>query len=467
MNSALTDLSLTEASALLAQGTVSSLELTRACLARIDALDRQLRTFITLASEGAEADAVRADAEQRAGGRRGPLHGIPFAVKDLFDTAGILSSANSRLQANRIPPTDATVVARLRMAGAVLLGKLHMNEFGFGPLSEDDFRPPSRNPWDLERTPGESSSGSGAALAAGLCFASFGSDTSGSIQEPASYCGVAGLKPTQGRISRHGVATLSWSYDNVGPMARRVADVAGLLQATAGLDPADAASSPEPVPDYLAALDGSVDGMRIGVPTGYIASRSALQPEVLVSLETAVEHLRGLGAEVHEIDLPHIDHLDAIWKPVVLSEVAACHQTRLAAQGTEYGRGFRQRVLEGFFYTGVEYVQAQRGRALMTRGFDALMTTVDLIAMPSTHRTAHPFEEQASSMSRPFMRIFNVTGQPALSICCGFDSEGLPIGLMLAGRRFDEATVLRAADAYERTTPWHERQPQLKDAIVA
>ena len=462
-----TELSLLEAAAGLEERSISSTELTRAYLARIDALDGALRCYITVTGEHALADAARADDERRAGGGRGSLHGIPVAVKDLFDTAGALTTANSRTRADDIPAADATVVRRLRSAGAVLLGKLHMNEFATGPLFEDDFRPPARNPWDTERTPGGSSSGSGAALAAGLCAGSFGSDTGGSIRGPAAFCGIVGLKPTAGLVSRAGVAMLSWSFDHVGPMARRVGDVAVLLQATAGHDPADPVSADVAVPDFVSGLDGSAARVRIGVPMSYIASGVEIEPDVLAAFRAAVDHLRELGAEVHEIDLPHLDVLDGIFNPILQSEAAAYHQTRLASRGNEYGRGFRRRVLEGYLYTGVEYVQAQRGRSMFTAAYDELMRSVDIIATPTTHRTAPTFPEQATSARSPFTRIFNVTGQPSISIPCGFDRLGLPIGLLLSGRRFEDASLLRTAEAYERTTPWHRRRPALAEAVVA
>lgn len=467
MTASPTELSLLEAAAAMEARSISSTELTRAYLARIDALDAGLRCFITVSREQALADAARADDERRSGGGRGSLHGIPVAVKDLFDTAGVRTTANSRTRADNVPVFDATVVQRLRSAGAVLLGKLHMNEFATGPLFEDDFRPPARNPWNTDRTPGGSSSGSGAALAAGLCAGSFGSDTGGSIRGPAAFCGVVGLKPTSGLVSRAGVAMLSWSFDHVGPMARRVRDVAVLLQATAGFDPADPTSADLSVPGFLSALDGSAKRVRIGVPMRYVTSGIEVEEDVLGAFRAAIEHLRELGAEIREIELPHLDVLDGIFNPILQSEAAAYHQTQLASRGSEYGRGFRRRVLEGYLYTGVEYVQAQRGRSMFTAAYDELMRSVDIIVTPTTHRTAPTFAEQATSARSPFTRIFNVTGQPSISIPCGFDRQGLPIGLLLSGRRSEDASLLRLADAYERTTVWHQRRPSAAGAVVA
>ena len=462
---ALTALSLTEASALLRGGTVSSVELTDAYLARIDALDGRLRSFITVSGERARMDAARADAERAAGRWRGPLHGIPVAVKDLFDTAGIRTTANSKLLADRVPTLDSTVVRRLGDAGAVLLGKLQMNEFAMGPTAEDDFRPPARNPWDAGRSPGGSSSGSAVALAAGLCAGSFGSDTGGSIRAPAAYCGVVGLKPTFGRVSRHGVAVLSWSFDHAGPMARTVADVAELLQATAGIDQLDPSTEAVRVPDYARALTGSIRGLVVGAPLEFVAAQPGIEPDVLAAYRAAVETLRGLGAQVREIVLPtELEHFDASFTPILASEAAAVQEARLRARGGDFSAGFRRRVVEGYLYSAVDYVQAQRGRALITRAFDTLMTEVDLIATPVVQRTAPTVQEYGTVARSSFTSYFNLTGQPAIAVPCGFDRSGLPIGLMLAGRRFDEPAVLRAADAYERASGWRGRRPLLETA---
>lgn len=457
----LSGLSLTEAADRLRGGAISAAELTRAYLDRIADLDGRLRSFITVTAERAEADARRADAALRGGRPLGPLHGVPLAVKDLLDTADVRTTANSRLQAEHVPRADATVVRRLSEAGAVLLGKLQMNEFAMGTTAEDDLRPPARNPWDLERTPGGSSSGSAVALAAGLCAGSFGSDTGGSIRAPASYCGVVGLKPTFGRVSRHGVAILSWSLDHIGPMARTVADVAALLQVTAGPDPLDPAALPVGVPDYRAALDGSARGVRIGIPASFLAGCADLDPEVRSAFDAAVEALRDLGATVRDVGLREIEHIDAVLNPILLGEAAAQHVERLRTRGREYGRGFRLRVLEGYFYTAVDYVQAQRGRQLLIGALDEVLEEVDVIATPTMHRTAPTAVEQTTGPRSPFTSMFNLTGLPAISVPCGFGRGGLPIGLQLAGRRFEEAGLLRVADAYERASTWRSRRPPL------
>jgi aspartyl-tRNA(Asn)/glutamyl-tRNA(Gln) amidotransferase subunit A len=460
------ELSLLEASSRLSDGTLSSVALTEAYLERIDRLDGALHAFLTVAADSAHREAAKADAEIRSGNWRGPLHGVPVAVKDLFDSAHVRTTANSRLLADNIPTADATVVQRMRAAGVVLLGKLQMNEFAMGPLYEDDFRPPARNPWDLERMTGGSSAGSGGALAARLFAGSYGSDTGGSIRGPAAYCGIVGLKPTQGLVSRHGVAMLSWSLDHVGPMARTVADVAALLDVTAGPDAADPTTTNAPLREYLRALDGSVRGLRIGYPVRWLDALADIEPDVRAAVDTAVDQFKSMGAEIRDVELPYLDLIDGMYNPILLCEAAAYHQHNLATRGDNYSRGFRRRVLEGFLYTGVEYVQAQRGRAMFTQAMDRLMNTIDLLAMPTTHRTAPTFPEQDAGSRSPFTRLFNLTGQPSISIPCGFDQRGLPVGLLLSGRRHEDHLVLRAADAYERATIWHTRRAPSGESSV-
>lgn len=449
-------LSLVEQGELIAARRISASELTEAYLERIAAVDDELRSFVTVTADRALADAVRADRELAAGGARGPLHGIPVAVKDLFATAGILTTANSPTLADEVPTADATVVARLRDAGAVLLGKLQMNELAMGPVFEDDARPPARNPWDVTRATGGSSSGSAAALAAALCSGSYGSDTGGSIRAPAAYCGVVGLKPSQGLVSRSGVTMLSWSLDHVGPMARRVADVALLLQATAGHDPADSTSAARPVPDWAASMEGGLAGIRVGVPTSVIDDSGATE-EMVHAFDSAVSALEDLGAAVHPIELPLMEHLDGIFNPIMFAEAASYHEATL--RDGRHGRGFTQRALQGFLYTAVDYVQAQRGRRRLVESMRARMADVDVIVTPTVSGGALPVEEYVAAPRSPFTRFFNLTGQPSLSLPCGFDANGMPLGLMVSGRRFEDATVLKVAAAYERSTPWHQRRP--------
>lgn len=460
----LTQLPITRQSDLLSSGAISATELTEAYLGQIEALDGALKTYVTVTAARARADAQRADTERAQSYLRGPLQGIPIALKDLYDTAGIRTTGGSRLLWERVPTQDATVVSRLSAAGAVLLGKLMMHEFAIGSPYLDDAIPPSRNPWDTSRMPGGSSSGSGAAVRAGLCGGTLGSDTGGSIRGPAAYCGIVGLKPTYGLVSRAGVLPLSWSLDHVGPMTRTVADTAVMLQAIAGHDPADAASANVPIPDYRAALTGSPRGIRVGVPRAFVDASPGLEPTVLAAFNAALETLAALGAEVREVEIPGIDHAEAIQSTIMLGEAVAYHEEWLQTRLSEYSRGFLERVRPAMFHTATEYIQAQRGRTMFCRAMSETLTSVDVIATPTMIRTAPTFQEEAESRSPlrgQFNRIFNATGQPSLSVPCGFDHQGMPIGLLLSGRAFEETTVLRLGDAYERATEWHTRLPEL------
>lgn len=444
--------------------SISPVEVTDAYLGRIHRLDGSLHSFLTLTAEQASAEARRAELEICRGAYRGPLHGIPIGLKDLFDTAGIRTTAGSRILANRVPTQDATVTSRLRAAGAILLGKQAMHEFAIGMHHASDYFSPPRNPWDLERTPGGSSSGTGAALAAGLCAGGMGSDTGGSIRNPAAYSGIVGLKPTYGLVSRSGVMPLSWTLDHAGPMARTVADVAILLQAVAGYDPADPTSANAAVSEFLPALTGSARGIRVGVPRSDLESAEGIEPDVVHAFFEAIDVLNQLGANVCEVKLPALDQARTVQPAIMLSEAAAIHEPWLRTRADEYGRGFRDRVLPGLFYSATDYIQALRGRSLVCREMEALMATVDVVACPTVPRTAPTYAEDADTPPRLrglFTGLFSVTGQPSISLPCGVDHRGLPIGLMLSGRAFDERGVLRAADAYQRATDWHLRRPAL------
>jgi aspartyl-tRNA(Asn)/glutamyl-tRNA(Gln) amidotransferase subunit A len=446
------------------QRAISPVELTEAYLRRLERHEDTLHTYLTVTAEQANDEARRAEQEITRGLYRGRLHGIPVGLKDLFDTAGVRTTAGSRILADRVPTQDSTVTSRLHAAGAILLGKHMMHEFASGLPEPGDYFPAPRNPWDLERTPGGSSSGTGAALAAGLCAGGMGSDTGGSIRNPSSYCGIVGLKPTYGLVSRRGVIALSWTLDHAGPMARTVADVAMLLQAVAGYDPADPASADVQVPEYLSALTGSAHGIRIGVPRSDLEKTEGIEPDVLEAFYEAVDVLGKLGAELRDVEIPIIDHARVVQPTIMLAEAATFHERWLRDRRHEYGRSFRDRVTSGLFYSATDYIQALRGRALVCRELEALMATVDLIAAPTVPRAAPTYAEDADTPARlrgHFTGIFNLTGQPSISVPCGFDHRGLPIGLMLSGRAFDERSVFRAADAYERATDWHLRRPPL------
>ncbi len=454
-------LRLSEAAGLLGRRELSPVEITRAFLERIERLDGLLHAYITVTAERALADAQAAEAALARGESRGPLHGIPIALKDLFLTQGIRTTGHSRLLADNIPSEDATVVARLRDAGTILLGKLAMHEFAFaGPAG--DLAPAARNPWDTERIPGGSSSGSGAAVAAGLCAAALGSDTGGSIRNPSAYCGVVGVKPTYGRVSRQGVLPLSWSLDHVGPMARTVEDAALLLQAMAGHDPGDPTTSTAPVPDYAAALTGDIRGLRVGLPPLYFDRDRGTYPEVLEAVERALDELRSLGAEVQSVEIPHLSYARAAQQVIMVTEAYAYHADNLRRHPEKYGNLFRRRVQVAALTGADHYLRALRVRTLLRAEFARAMERVDVLVCPTVPRPAPLFsEEDPVPMERSFTfrGPFNLVGLPVVAVPCGFTPEGLPMGMQVVGRPFDEATALRVAHAYERRAGWYQRRP--------
>jgi aspartyl-tRNA(Asn)/glutamyl-tRNA(Gln) amidotransferase subunit A len=457
------DLTLAEAATLVRDRSVSPVELTRAMLERIERLDAQLASFITVTA-GPALDEARA-AEQRLGSRSAlrPLHGVPIALKDLFDTAGVRTTAGAKILADRVPQTDATVVARLRESGAVLLGKLNMHEFAYGVTTSNPHFGVCRNPWARSRIPGGSSGGSGAAVAAGLCYGSLGSDTGGSIRIPSSLCGITGLKPTYGRVSRAGVLPLSWTLDHAGPMTRTVEDTALMLQVIAGHDPADPASAGVSVPDYRAALDGGVRGLRIGLPRRYFFE--GVEPEVASAVEQAAIALRDGGAALVDVDIPDIEWTGQVFAPIISAEAAAYHHRWLAERPQDYGDDVRLRLIPGLTYPAVQYVNAQRLRRRVVEGFLTALNAADVLLTPTMPFTAPEIDTTVVATPNPLTRFtfpVNVSGLPALSVPCGFDSKGLPIGAQLIGRPFDEPTLLRAGHTYQRLTDWHTRRPPLE-----
>ena len=438
--------------------TLSPVEVTRHLLARIEKLHPALHAFVTVTADRALADARTAEQELRSGDTR-PLLGIPVAHKDIYLTRGIRTTAGSALLADWIPDQDATCVRRWQEAGTILLGKLITHEFAFGIQFPGHRFPAARNPWNLDHIPGGSSSGTGAALAAGLVTGATGSDTGGSIRGPAAFCGLVGLKPTYGRVSRAGILTLSWTLDHAGPLARTVEDCAHLFQAIAGHDPADPASSPLPVDDYLGELGGDVRGVRIGVPRTYFFD--GVDPEVERAFEAALATLRRLGAEVRDVDIPSI-HVVPSFMLIMLSEAFAYHERDIREHPELYGEVLRERLLGGALVTGAEYMQAQRLRARLCAEVADVMRTVDVLATPTAPKPATPFaaaHDPSFGFPRSNMPPFNMTGQPTLALPCGFSASGLPLSLQLAGRPFEEATVLQVGAAYERATDWHKRHP--------
>ena len=437
---------------------LSPVEVTRMLLGRIEQLDPRLHAFITLTADRAMADARAAEAALQHGDAR-PLLGIPVAHKDIYCTRGIRTTGGSALLADWLPEDDATCVRRWQEAGTVLLGKLITHEFAFGLQLPGHRFLPARNPWNIAHIPGGSSSGSGAALAAGLVIGATGSDTGGSIRGPAAFCGIVGLKPTYGRVSRAGVLTLSWTLDHTGPMARTVEDCAYLLQAMAGHDAADPASSRVPVDDYLAPLGWDIRGVKIGVPRAYFFD--GIDPEVAQAFEGALTTLRGLGAEVRDVTIPSL-HTTPAFLLILMAEAFAYHARDICEHPELYGDVLRERILTGALVTAAEYTQAQRLRAQLGREMAEVLQDVDVLATPTTPAPATPFtlaQDPEFGFPRSNMPPFNLTGLPTLALPCGFTSSGLPLSLQLAGRPFEEGMVLQVGHAYEQATLWHTRRP--------
>jgi aspartyl-tRNA(Asn)/glutamyl-tRNA(Gln) amidotransferase subunit A len=463
---------MTELARLIATKAVSPVEVTRAHLDRIAAHDATLKAYITVCADGALQAATAAEAALMAGETVGPLHGVPYALKDLYDTAGIKTTGGSRIFADRVPGADATVTRRLREAGAVLLGKLNMVEFAYGPEGLNAHYGHSRNPWDraTHRMAGGSSSGSGVAVAAGLAPGALGSDTGGSIRIPASLCGITGIKPTYGRVSRSGVLPLAWSMDHVGPMTRTAEDCALMLGAMAGYDPADPSTSVLPVPDYRAALTGDVKGLRVGLLRGYFLDGATA--EVREAVEAAARTLASAGAVVDEVDLaPAMAHAGGASLAIVASEALAYHADLLRTRAAEYDPDIARRLRLSAYVSGHHYVRAQQVRVLVREAVDGALARRDVLLAPSTPIVAPAVDTREVALGDGpsdvraalirFTRPFNLSGHPACALPCGFTAAGLPAGMQLVGRPFDEATVLRAADAFQRLTDFHARRPVL------
>jgi aspartyl-tRNA(Asn)/glutamyl-tRNA(Gln) amidotransferase subunit A len=459
----LTYLTISDAAGLISRRELSPVDLAQAHLERIQRLQPRLNSYITVTAEAALSSARQLEDEVHAGKWRGSLHGIPLALKDLYETAGVRTTHGSTFYANYIPDADACVVSKLSAAGTVLLGKTNMHEIALGVTNVNPHYGPARNPWDPERVTGGSSGGSAAALAAGLCMASLGSDTGGSIRIPASLCGVVGLKPTYGRVSLRGVIPLSWNLDHAGPMARCVRDVAILLDAIAGYDPEDPASADIPKGDYLTQLESGIRGWKIALASDEFFTRA--DEQVLAALRAAAGVLTDLGAQVVPVDLPD-GHAAAVTNGnMVTSDAAAFHRLRLEENPSGFGSDVLQRLQMGAARTSSEYVLLRREQSRFRRLYERFLEEFDLLITPSTPVVAPPIEgpdaiEQARLLTR-FTAPFNLTGLPALSLPCGFSAEGLPIGMQIVGRPWAEAAILRLAQAYEQATDWHKRRPDL------
>jgi aspartyl-tRNA(Asn)/glutamyl-tRNA(Gln) amidotransferase subunit A len=458
-------LTIAEVGPLIREGQLSPVDLTRAYLERIDAVDGRLDAFVTLLREEALSQARQAEAEIRAGNYRGPLHGIPVALKDLYDTAGIRTTAMSRVMPDRVPDEDATTVAKLYDAGVVLLGKLAMHEFASGGPDPTSLFPPARNPWNTEHMPGGSSSGSGAAVAAGLCMGALGSDTGGSIRGPASMCGIVGIKPTFGRVSNFGVVPLSWSQDHCGPMTWTVEDAAIMLQAIAGYDPRDPTTADVPVPDYRAGLRDGVRGLTVGVPREYFYEDApGVDAQVIRAAERALETLAELGAEIREVEIPHIKYAQMANQVITLSEAFSFHETNLKTRRQDYGNMVRNRFMLGGLLSASDYNQALRMRRVIKDEMAAALRQADVLVTPTYASTAPRIEGYSGSttLTQPsFTGPFNVSGLPAVSVPCGLSDDGLPMGLQVVGKPFDESTVLRVAYGYEQTARFIDRRPPI------
>jgi aspartyl-tRNA(Asn)/glutamyl-tRNA(Gln) amidotransferase subunit A len=457
------DVSIVEASARIRERELSPLELTRACLERISALEPDIKAFVTVLADEALAAAQAAEDEIQRGGYRGPLHGIPIALKDLYNTAGIRTTSSSRQRDEYVPTYDAAATERLAAAGTILLGKTVTHEFAYGVVSQ-----PTCNPWDLDRIPGGSSGGSAAAVAAGECLGAMGSDTGGSIRIPAAFTGITGIKPTFGRVSKYGVAPLGYSLDHAGPMARSVEDAAIMLQAVSGYDPRDRTSIERPVPDFTASLHDGVSGLRLGVPSNYYFDN--VDPEVRAAVDAAIRLLAGQGAELVPVELPHIEYALPAEFAIVFGEASSFHQRYLREHPERYTPEVRILLEAGELLPAPVYVKAQRARALIQQGFREAFEAQRLVALlaPTLPATAARHGQQVYDYGDPepitisCVRLScpaNLTGLPALSVPCGFSSEGLPVGLQIIGRPFDEPTVLRVGQAYQGVTEWHLRRP--------
>ena len=462
-------LGITHSSRLIARRELSATELARAHLDRAHALNPQLAAFLTVTGDLAMEQARTADAEIAAGDRRGALHGIPFALKDIVTTADIRTTGHSRVCAYTVPTENAAIVGKLYDAGAVLLGKLATHEFAHGGPSFDLPFPPARNPWNTGHVTGGSSSGSGAAVAAGLTPAAIGTDTGGSIRSPAAFCGITGLKPTYGLVSRRGVYPNSFTFDHVGPMTWTVADCAALLGGIAGHDPADPASADRAIPDYTAALGTDLHGMRIGVARHWHENDIQTDPETIEAFEAALAVLGSLGATIEDVRLRPAKHYSDVKITIAESELFNVHAETLRTRPGDFGDDMLGRVLGAVLISGSDYMDAQRERRVMLDEFRALWRRYDAIVSPTAPGPAPvlgawrtvQFWQKAS-----FTTPWNVSGGPALSQCMGFSAAGLPLALQVAGRPFDEAAVLRIAHAYEVATEWRRRRPTLVPGVV-
>lgn len=484
----LTDLTISQAHARLRAGEISSVELTQAYLDRIERLDDTIHAYLTVAAEQALEQAQQADARRRKG-EDSPLLGVPLAYKDVLCTKGVTTTCGSKILKGYRPPYSATAIQKLEAQGAVMLGKTNMDEFAMGSSTENSAYAVTRNPWDIERVPGGSSGGSAAAVAARLAPGALGTDTGGSIRQPAALCGVVGMKPSYGRVSRYGLVAFASSLDQIGPLARTVGDVALLMNAIAGHDLFDSTSMKVDVPDYAAALKPDLKGMRVGVPKEYFIE--GMQPATESAVRAAIDQMRDLGAEIVEISLPHTDEALPVYYLIAPAEASAnlarfegvrygprveggsMWETYRRTRGAGFGPEVKRRIMLGTYalsagYYDAYYLKAQKVRTLVKQDFDEAFnkasSSVDVIACPTSPSTAFKIGERIDDplqmyLSDVFTLAVNLAGICGLALPCGFDEDGLPIGLQLIGPAFGEELVLRAGYAYEQATDWHTRLP--------
>ena len=480
-------LTLHEARENLRKREFSAQELAEAVFRRISETEEKLHSYITLSRDTALKEAKQADELLKTDTNPHSLLGIPIAVKDNFLTRDIRTTCASKFLENFIPPYDCTTVKKIRASGAIITGKTNLDEFAMGSSVENSAFFTTRNPWDTDRVPGGSSGGSAAALAADQCIVALGTDTGGSIRQPAAFCGVVGLKPTYGRVSRYGIIAFASSMDQVGPMTKDVRDCALMLEAIASYDSADSTSANRPVPQYSASLTGDVKGLRIGIPKEYFVS--GIQPAVEQAVRTAVRQLERNGAAISEISLPHTEYAVAVYYIVATAEASSnlarydgmryghrarakdLTETYMLSRAEGFGPEVKRRIILGTYalsagYYDAYYLKAQRVRTLIKRDFDEAFKSCDVIIAPTAPTTAFKIGEKTQDplqmyLSDIYTISVNLAGLPALSLPCGFDSEGLPIGLQIIGKHFDESTVLAVAYAYEQSTDWHKRKPSL------
>jgi aspartyl-tRNA(Asn)/glutamyl-tRNA(Gln) amidotransferase subunit A len=453
-----------EAARLIAAKQLSPVELTRACLERVQALDQQLHAFVHLTEERALADARAAEAAIMAQGPKGPLHGIPIGLKDIVDTKGIPTTCQSKFLQDNIPDTDAACAEKLAAAGTVLMGKLTTHEFADGGPSFDLPKPPARNPWNPKHFTAGSSSGTGAGVAAGMILGGIGTDTGGSIRGPAALCGITGLKPTYGLVSRAGVAPAAFSLDHIGPMAWSAEDCALMLQALAGHDPRDPASASRPIPSYTARLGSGIKGLRIGVIHHFHETDHKVSGGTQRGITAAIATLRELGAEIREVQLSPLQDWLACGSLISITERAAAYEEWARTRLGDFSERLRSRLMLGAFVSGVDYVQAVRRRRELRAELQAAMKGLDAVLTATQPAEAAKIEAvpKWDLFAAPnFTMPFNVSGYPAISVCSGFGDGGLPVAIQLVGKPFDEPTLFRIADAFEKATAFRDRRPAL------